>query len=76
MARYSMKEPAFAVMALLAISEANRPITLPLAAGVKMPSMIARLPAVRELALEAAGMLYATALIVVTVVAANVYCDR
>ena len=52
--------PAFAVMAELAISDANRAMTVPSAEGMRKPSMIARLLAVAtDEALLAAGWSYA-----------------
>src|SRR5688572_9587118 len=54
---YSTKLPALAVIAELAISEAKRAITLPLADGRMMPSTTATLLAAIEEALLAAGRL-------------------
>jgi hypothetical protein len=49
--------PAFATIAELATSEANRMTTVPLAVGVKTPSMIAMFPeVVAEVAFDAAGV--------------------
>jgi len=48
--------PAFATIAELAISEANRTITVPLADGMMTPSMIAMFPARAEVALQPAGI--------------------
>lgn len=49
-------EPALAVMAELATSEAKRAMTVPVAEGLITPSINAMLPAVREEAFDAAGM--------------------
>ena len=55
------REPAFATMALDRISEANRAMTVPLPLGRMHPMMNATFPAVRDDALDAAGMSYAAA---------------
>jgi len=50
--------PAFATIAEFATSEANRTTTVPLAVGVRIPSMMAILPVVvAEVAFEVAGVL-------------------
>jgi hypothetical protein len=59
--QYSKLAPAFAVMATLSASLANLICTVPLAEGLMMPSMMARLPLRRELLLHEAGIFTAPA---------------
>jgi hypothetical protein len=49
--------PALAVMAELAISEANLAMTAPFSEGLMKPHIVAMFPAVKDVALLAAGML-------------------
>jgi hypothetical protein len=53
-------------------SDAKRAITVPFADGLMTPSMMAMLPAVREVAFAAAGMSYAVAELTVSEVAVSV----
>jgi len=71
--QYSKVAPAFAVMAMFAVSLANLICTVPLADGLMMPSIIARLPERIELLLQVAGTFIAPAKLTVSEVAEAVY---